>query len=175
VGAHSAQLNGHGKANNGPAYSYFEYWKTADPANKLKTGTRNWPAGAEAPVWERPQHLSASAAYSYRLCGNDQGKDPLCVKHQAIQDGRRLLPPRLDGGTLRGSDDPGSIAIFLWVPLAAKLVVSPPSSRRPIAPIGPAALRSSATAAVWHIGRSAACLRRRSTRRRAAYGGCARW
>ena len=43
----SARLNLTGEADNGPAYSYFEYWQTATPGIKYTTPTRNWPAGAK--------------------------------------------------------------------------------------------------------------------------------
>jgi hypothetical protein len=109
VGAHSAQLNGHGTANSGPAYSYFEYWKTASPADKLKTPTRNWPAGAQGSISELPQHLSASTAYSYRLCGGDQDKNPVCTsaKHFSTGVARSHLDYNGSDGRMEFDDDPG--------------------------------------------------------------------
>jgi hypothetical protein len=109
VGAHSAQLNGHGQADNGAAFSYFEYWKTANPANKLKTATRNWPAGAQGAISERPQHLSPSTAYSYRLCGNDQGKNPVCANIRQFNTGvaRSRLDYNASTDTWQFQDDPG--------------------------------------------------------------------
>ncbi len=109
VGAHSAQLNGHGQANSGPAFSYFEYWKTANPANKLKTPTRNWPAGAQGSISERPQHLSESTAYSYRVCGNDQGKNPICTSTRQFNTGAAHSHLDYNGSTGRWEfqDDPG--------------------------------------------------------------------
>ena len=108
VGAHSAQLNGHGKANNGPAFSYFEYWKAGDPpASKLKTPTRNWPAGAEGPISERPQHLSESTAYSYRLCGADQGKSPICTSTKQFTTGVAWSHLRAANGGEEFSNEPG--------------------------------------------------------------------
>jgi hemolysin type calcium-binding protein len=109
VGAHSAQLNFHGNANTGPAYSYFEYWESARPANKLKTQTRSWPAGASAPFGEQVQHLFSSTAYSYRVCGADQGKEPRCVSTKQFTTGvaRSHLDCNINTGCLVFQDDPG--------------------------------------------------------------------
>ncbi|MGC1813244.1 MAG: hypothetical protein WA696_03775 [Solirubrobacterales bacterium] len=109
MGAESAQLNFHGTANNGPASTYFEYWKSADPANKLTTPVRNWPAGASAPFGELVQHLSPSTAYSFRLCGNDQGKSPICVTTKQFTTGvaRSHLDYNSSTGTWEFQDDPG--------------------------------------------------------------------
>ncbi len=107
VGAHSAQLNGHGHANSGPAFSYFEYWKTANPANKLKTPTRNWPAGAQGSISERPQHLSENTAYSYRVCGNDQGKNPICTSIKQFNTGVARSHLDFIAGQNVFQDDPG--------------------------------------------------------------------
>ncbi|MGA8804582.1 MAG: hypothetical protein WB866_07825, partial [Solirubrobacterales bacterium] len=96
-------------ANNGPASTYFEYWKSADPANKLTTPVRNWPAGASAPFGELVQHLSPSTAYSFRLCGNDQGKSPICVTTKQFTTGvaRSHLDYNSSTGTWEFQDDPG--------------------------------------------------------------------
>ena len=109
VGGHAATLNFHGKANSGPAYTYFEYWKTAEPNNKLKTPTRNWPAGAEGSFWERPQHLSEQTGYAYRLCGNDQGKwPPACASTKQFTTGRAVSSAAVDGNNvMQFQDDPG--------------------------------------------------------------------
>jgi hypothetical protein len=110
VGAHSAQLNAQGKADKGPAYSYFEYWKAADPSNKLTTARRNWPAGAEGSFFERPQHLAGQTDYKYRLCGNDEGKDPICASTKQFRTGTAYSHVNWTGsgaGRIEFQDDPG--------------------------------------------------------------------
>jgi len=86
----SARLNAHGSSDNGPAYSYFEYWKTATPAAKSTTPTRNWGANATAPFSEDVTGLSASASYSFRVCGNDAGKAAACMATRSFT---TLAPP----------------------------------------------------------------------------------
>jgi hypothetical protein len=83
----SAQLNARGTADNGPAESYFEYGPTDNGAFGLRTQRRSWPAGASGAFSERiggpgdPRGpLYASTAYSYRVCGNDVGKQPVCAQ-----------------------------------------------------------------------------------------------
>jgi hypothetical protein len=107
VGAHSAQLNAHGKADKGPAYTFFQYWKESDPNNKLTTARQNWPAGAEGSFFERPQHLAADTNYSYRLCGNDQGKDPVCANIKRFKTGTARSHITGDQTHLEFSDEPG--------------------------------------------------------------------
>jgi hypothetical protein len=81
-----AQLNAQGTANNGPASSFFEYWPTTNPQAKITTFPQQWPAGASAPFSETISATSyqgplyASTAYSFRVCGNDQGQSPVCAQ-----------------------------------------------------------------------------------------------
>ena len=74
IRATSAIVNLTGSADDGPAYSYFEYWKTATPATKLKTPTRNWQAGDEGTFGERVGGLSRDTPYTFRACGADAGE-----------------------------------------------------------------------------------------------------
>jgi hypothetical protein len=81
-----ATLNAKGTANNGPAFSYFEYWKAATPNDKTRTPTRHWPAGASGPFSESigggvsPAPLLQNTAYEFRLCGgDDETKPAACV------------------------------------------------------------------------------------------------
>ena len=81
----SAKLNGRGTANSGPAASYFEYGPSSSGTLTFKTTPRNWPSGASGPFSERigsvpAGPLYAGLSYSYRLCGNDQGKPPVCAQ-----------------------------------------------------------------------------------------------
>ena len=78
IRATSATINLTGSANNGPAYSYFEYWKTATPAAKVKTPTRSWPAGAEGTFGERVNGLARDTPYTFRACGADAGDAAVC-------------------------------------------------------------------------------------------------
>lgn len=75
----SAQLNAHGATNNGPAYSYFQYAKTATPSVITTTPLRSWPGGiADTPFHETVSGLAANTSYSFRVCGNDQGRSAIC-------------------------------------------------------------------------------------------------
>jgi tripartite motif-containing protein 71 len=74
----SARLNFTGHANSGPAYSYFEYWRTSTPATKFTTPTRNWPGGAQGTFGETVTGLTPNTNYSFRACGGDQGDAAVC-------------------------------------------------------------------------------------------------
>ncbi len=83
----SARLNGRGTANNGPAYSYFEYGSSRGGfALGLRTPTRRWPAGASGPLTEQvggpsdPNGPLQGFPYSYRLCGGDLGEPAVCAQ-----------------------------------------------------------------------------------------------
>jgi DNA-binding beta-propeller fold protein YncE len=75
----SAKLNFHGTADNGPAYTYFEYWKTSTPNAKHTTPTVNWPAGASGSFGQTVTGLSPNTGYSFRVCGQDQGNSATCL------------------------------------------------------------------------------------------------
>jgi hypothetical protein len=74
----SARLNFTGHANSGPAYSYFEYWKTSTPGTKFRTQTRSWPGGAQGTFGETVTGLTPNTSYSFRACGGDQGDAVVC-------------------------------------------------------------------------------------------------
>jgi hypothetical protein len=76
----SAQLNAQGTANNGPANSHFEYWPTSHPEAKLTTPNQAWPAGVSGPFSAKVTVLYASSEYSFRVCGNDEGKPFACAQ-----------------------------------------------------------------------------------------------
>lgn len=69
----SAQLNAHGRANNGPASSYFEYAPTNGTGFTRTTDPRSWPAGASGPFSEQVEGLLPATPYTFRLCGRDNG------------------------------------------------------------------------------------------------------
>jgi hypothetical protein len=90
-----AWLEADGTADNGPAYTYFEFWKTSEPSHKTQTVTRNWPATASHAFHEEvPLTLSSDltlsrgltygTSYSYRLCGGDQGQPAKCAQTQSF-------------------------------------------------------------------------------------------
>jgi hypothetical protein len=69
----SAKLNARGTANNGPASSYFEFWITGHTDRTRWTDSRHWPAGSSGPFFEKVTPLAASTAYSFRVCGTNDG------------------------------------------------------------------------------------------------------
>jgi hypothetical protein len=80
VGLDSVKLNGQFTANNGPAESWFEYWPTSTPANRILTQPRSWAAGATGPTSDPVDSLQQGTQYSFRLCGRDQGGPSLCAQ-----------------------------------------------------------------------------------------------
>lgn len=66
-----ATLQAKGTADNGRAYSYFEYWRTADPSTRTTTERRSWPANVSGPVSEKVRFLRQVTGYSFRACGGD--------------------------------------------------------------------------------------------------------
>jgi hypothetical protein len=77
-----ATLNARGTANNGPADVFFEYWKDSTPQTKLQTPTKTVPSGASGAFKQDVSGLADQTAYSYRLCGKDQGAsgNPVCAQ-----------------------------------------------------------------------------------------------
>jgi hypothetical protein len=71
IGPESATLNARGTANDGPAYSDFEYWLTGRGGPHLHIGGGPWPAGASGPISQKVAHLAAASGYSFRACGRD--------------------------------------------------------------------------------------------------------
>jgi hypothetical protein len=100
IGEDRATLRGQGTANDGPAFSYFEYWAEGDPLPghaRQRTPTRSWPAGAQGPIAERVSDLLVASRYSFRLCGADQGETPVCAQT------RTFSTPALAGDYVTGS------------------------------------------------------------------------
>ena len=87
ISSTGAKLNLHGEADNGPAFSYFEYWQTAVPSLKSTTTVRNWPAGAQGDFGDRANGLRQATSYSFRVCGNDSGKPATCVNTRSFTTG----------------------------------------------------------------------------------------
>jgi hypothetical protein len=73
--ANGATLQARGTSDNGPAYSYFELWPSADPSAKRRTTERTWPANVSGPISEVVRLLRHSTAYSFRACGGDVAGD----------------------------------------------------------------------------------------------------
>jgi hypothetical protein len=85
ITVNEAVLNARGTANEGAAYSYFEYWPTAKPSDKRTTGQRQWPAGASGPFSDSVHRLAVATSYSFHLCGGDQGQPPVCAQTRSFQ------------------------------------------------------------------------------------------
>lgn len=86
VNAGGATLHGKGTTNNGPAVSYFEYWPSESPSSKQTTPERSWPGGVSGPFSDRVTDLSIGIAYSFRLCGHDNGPSAVCAQTRGIGD-----------------------------------------------------------------------------------------
>jgi hypothetical protein len=81
----SAQLNGRGTANDGPAYSFFRVQRFGIPLPPpVDTPTRQWPAGASGPFSEKLSGLTQATDYSYTLCGGDVGEEPVCANSKSF-------------------------------------------------------------------------------------------
>ncbi len=100
IGEDSATLHARGTANHGPATSYIEYWTDGDPLpgqSRPRTPTRSWPAGVSGPFSEKVSDLLVASQYSFRLCGNDQGAEPVCAQT------RTFATPTPTGDYVKGS------------------------------------------------------------------------
>lgn len=80
VGSEGATLRAHGTADKGPATSWFEYEVTGRVGDPQRSNTLNWPAGASGPISQKVTGLSASAPYSYRICGQDNETETVCAQ-----------------------------------------------------------------------------------------------
>jgi hypothetical protein len=130
-----AQLNGRGTANSGRASSFFEYWPTANPQAKLTTDPQHWPAGASGPFsatisaksFNGP--LYAGTAYSFRMCGSDEGQSAICAQTRSFTTPRptkdavegfwkdTLASPHVNTGTvlaMAGSSGPTGTLTFSY-------------------------------------------------------------
>jgi hypothetical protein len=83
VGPHTAKLHARGTANDGPAYSYFEYGPILGPTST--TPRRQWPAGASGPFSEALTGLEESTDYQFNVCGGDQGEGAVCAQRRYFQ------------------------------------------------------------------------------------------
>jgi hypothetical protein len=81
-----ATLNAKGVANNGPAYAFFEFWRTANPGVTFRTGRVRLPGGANAPFAQQVAFLAPARAYSFRLCGGDEANpaEPVCAQTRSF-------------------------------------------------------------------------------------------
>ena len=80
----SARLNARGTANNGPASSLFEYWPAGRQDATRRTRRLNWPGGVSGPIALTVSALRPSTAYSFRLCGADQGESDVCAQTRSL-------------------------------------------------------------------------------------------
>ena len=101
VGEDTATLRGQGTTNDGPATSWFEYWTDGDPLPgqpRPRTPSRSWPGGISEPDrGEGEPDLLVASAYSFRLCGNDTGEQPVCAQT------RTFSTPALAGDYVKGA------------------------------------------------------------------------
>lgn len=81
-----ATLNGVGVADDGPATVYFEYWRASAPTDVSATPAQSFPGGAAGPVSADVKGLESNVVYAYRLCGHDEGEQPICAQT------RRFVP-----------------------------------------------------------------------------------
>jgi hypothetical protein len=72
----TAQLNGQGTANNGPASAIFRYRLVGDD-EEFTTEPIHFPAGASGPFSRKVTGLAADSQYAFQLCGVDDGQDGL--------------------------------------------------------------------------------------------------
>jgi hypothetical protein len=91
VRPNGATLNAWGTADKGPAYSYFEFWRAADPSRKVQSPTWHWPANASGhysyaidPHGVGIDPLLQNTSYEFRVCGNEEGKDAVCVPSRSF-------------------------------------------------------------------------------------------
>ena len=75
-----ATLNARGTADNGPAFSFFEYGPSGVSGAQRQTTRRSWPANVSGPIREAVAPLYAGTTYAFRICGNDQGKAAVCAQ-----------------------------------------------------------------------------------------------
>jgi hypothetical protein len=80
-----ATLNARGTANNGPAYSFFEFWVSGFPTKLRQSDYSHWPAGASGPFSAKVGSLYSHTTYSFRLCGQDEGGGlPVCAQTRSF-------------------------------------------------------------------------------------------
>jgi hypothetical protein len=86
VGETTATLRAQGHANNGAAYSFFEYWQDSNPSLKHRTSERQWPAGAKSAFSTPVELLGPARSFSFRVCGGDQANpaDPVCAQTRSF-------------------------------------------------------------------------------------------
>jgi hypothetical protein len=116
----AATLNARGAANNGAADVYYEYWKNSTPQTKLQTPTKTIPGGASGPFEWRVTGLDDQTAYSFRLCGSDQGSSgpPACAQARPLFTG--LSSVRAYGATYSPIGENGDADI------AVNVIAAPP-------------------------------------------------
>ena len=91
-----ATLNARGTTNNGQAESWFELWATDAGGTPLQLGHQTWPGGVSGPIsYDTQIGLLSNTGYSFRLCGNDVGGDPVCAQTRTFR--------TADGDTASGS------------------------------------------------------------------------
>jgi hypothetical protein len=86
VGTKTATLNAQGKANNGPATAFFEYWVRGASGSTQQTDPAHVPAGAQGAFSEKVTGLDPDTSYSFRLCGSDDSGGPtVCAQTRTFR------------------------------------------------------------------------------------------
>jgi hypothetical protein len=104
----SAQLNGRGTADDGPAFSFFRVQRYGVPlGDPVDTPTRQWPAGASGPITEQLTGLAEATDYLFKLCGGNAGDEAACANTKSFAtrgpDGQDSV---LGAWRIRASADP---------------------------------------------------------------------
>jgi hypothetical protein len=106
VGPDSATLNARGTANNGAASAYFEYWISGSSGPAQQTDPAHFPGGSSGTFSKKVTGLAETTAYSFRMCGSDDGGGPtVCAQTRTFQ--THPLPVE---DSVTGNFDLGSVA-----------------------------------------------------------------
>ena len=127
IGATRATLNGVGVAEDGPANVYFEYWRASAPIDVFTTPVQAIPDGAAGPVSADVKGLESNTLYAYRLCGQEEGQQPVCAQT------RRFVPGQDNvlawGATVPIVNAPGAPIYFY--PIDFEVFGGPPGENDP--------------------------------------------
>ncbi len=81
----SAKLQARGSTGSSAAYSFFQYWPAAHPSRRVETPRKDWPANVSGPFAATVSRLAVDTPYSFRMCGGDAGRAPVCAQTRAFR------------------------------------------------------------------------------------------
>jgi hypothetical protein len=88
IGFDAATLHAYGNTEGSPTTSWFEYWRTSEPG-VLTTARQGWPAHVRGPLSARLSEpyrgLDPITQYSFRLCGETEGRAPVCAQTRTFR------------------------------------------------------------------------------------------